>query len=164
MGPGEPRALKSRFFMSHSTGQPARGQFRAPGVRVSVRCAAQRAGGPAGGTGGYDEAPPRIHRLAGALHTAPSTVLHGSPASPYADGGLSATRAPQAVRVVQETRPPSFSGLGRRPFTAVARVRIPLGVLGRIRLTDSPGSEIRFSRFERRRPGETHARPCSAVG
>src|SRR5690349_18929582 len=25
-------------------------------------------------------------------------------------------------------RPPSSSGLGRRPFTAVARVRIPLGV------------------------------------
>src|SRR6478672_9958255 len=32
---------------------------------------------------------------------------------------------PYAVRAV---RPPSSSGLGRRPFTAVARVRIPLGV------------------------------------
>ena len=29
-------------------------------------------------------------------------------------------------------RPPSSSGLGRRPFTAVARVRIPLGVRRRI--------------------------------
>jgi hypothetical protein len=27
-----------------------------------------------------------------------------------------------------QSRPPSSSGLGRRPFTAVARVRIPLGV------------------------------------
>ena len=32
---------------------------------------------------------------------------------------------PYAVGAV---RPPSSSGLGRRPFTAVARVRIPLGV------------------------------------
>ena len=39
--------------------------------------------------------------------------LAGSPAPPYAVGAV---------------RPPSSSGLGRRPFTAVARVRIPLGV------------------------------------
>src|SRR6185436_10024907 len=31
---------------------------------------------------------------------------------------------PEEIRI----RPPSSSGLGRRPFTAVARVRIPLGV------------------------------------
>lgn len=28
-----------------------------------------------------------------------------------------------------QSRPPSSSGLGRRPFTAVTRVQIPLGVL-----------------------------------
>ena len=32
-------------------------------------------------------------------------------------------------RASGRVRPPSSSGLGRRPFTAVARVRIPLGVL-----------------------------------
>ena len=39
--------------------------------------------------------------------------------------------APYAGRA-QAHGPPSSSGLGRRPFTAVARVRIPLGVRGRI--------------------------------
>ena len=35
---------------------------------------------------------------------------------------------PMMCRLPQGGRPPSSSGLGRRPFTAVARVRIPLGV------------------------------------
>ena len=46
-------------------------------------------------------------------------------------------------------RPPSSSGLGRRPFTAVARVRIPLGVLyfmpadlGKRRVTPPPLSRV----------------------
>ena len=39
--------------------------------------------------------------------------------------GVLARMAPRRAR-----RPPSSSGLGRRPFTAVARVRIPLGVQG----------------------------------
>jgi hypothetical protein len=48
-----------------------------------------------------------------------SMALTGSvtpPGAPYADGRS------------RSHRPPSSSGLGRRPFTAVARVRIPLGV------------------------------------
>src|SRR5205823_235646 len=34
--------------------------------------------------------------------------------------------------VLSPGTPPSSSGLGRRPFTPVARVRIPLGVSGRL--------------------------------
>jgi hypothetical protein len=40
-------------------------------------------------------------------------------------------------------RPPSSSGLGHRPFTAAARVRIPLGVLDRRSRQKSPGHDDR---------------------
>ncbi len=36
-----------------------------------------------------------------------------------------------SVRVCKTIRPPSFSGLGRLPFTQVTRVQIPLGVLAK---------------------------------
>src|SRR6476659_4966780 len=49
-----------------------------------------------------------------ATKTGRGRILAGVAARPYAVGAV---------------RPPSSSGLGRRPFTAVARVRIPLGVL-----------------------------------
>ena len=47
------------------------------------------------------------------------------PGVPYAYSSV-VIRIAQAVRGCPA---PSFSGLGRRPFTAVARVRIPLGSL-----------------------------------
>jgi len=68
-----------------------------------------------------------------------------------------AVGAEQLVEVsVPTSRPPSSSGLGLRPFTAAARVRIPLGVRGfdrRWSATAAQNSSIR----------ET-SRPCSAVG
>src|SRR5690606_15209656 len=64
--------------------------------------------------------------------------------SPYAYGGLGAPR-----RHGRPNGPPSSSGLGPRPFTAVARVRIPLGV--RTSTTSSTA-------------GSLTTRPRSAVG
>ena len=81
--------------------------------------------------------------------------------------------------------PPSSSGLGRRPFTAVARVRIPLGVrnaatrsswyskaLWRSWLARRPvtaevagSSPVRVATFVVRHPGWTRClRPGSSVG
>ena len=43
------------------------------------------------------------------------------------------------------TRPPSSSGLGRRPFTAVARVQIPLGVLANLTICKAKLDDIEFT-------------------
>ena len=43
------------------------------------------------------------------------------------------------------TRPPSSSGLGRRPFTAVARVQIPLGVLANFTICKAKFDDIEFT-------------------
>ena len=66
------------------------------------------------------------------------------------------------ARCVRGRWPPSSSGLGRRPFTAVARVRIPLGVRVLARLGGTAKDGLEFHRFTWRQQHTTW--PRSAVG
>jgi hypothetical protein len=58
-------------------------------------------------------------------------------------GNLYAGAVPDGIHMMPGLRPPSSSGLGRRPFTAVARVRIPLGVRRALVLRPTPRAEVR---------------------
>ena len=127
--------------------------------RVTAAAVAS-AGSPAGrsapnhaGQARSDRHRPAIHRSRGSRRgswirsASPyGTVLEVSFGVPYA------FQAPngQPLEAGVKAQPPSSSGLGRRPFKAVARVRIPLGVRA------SPSASVGR--------GACTARPRSAVG
>ena len=98
-------------------------------------------------------------RRSGANITGPPRARENgnAPEVPYAVGALSRQR-----------RPPSSSGLGPRPFTAVAPVRIRLGVRCRRRLGEGSGRALEFHRSHREQPGPVaqlvSAPPCHGGG
>ena len=91
--------------------------------------------------------PYRRGAVPGKTATLPTT---GGTAPPFGAGpplALCWSGSQGVVRRVHGRWPPSSSGLGRRPFTAVARVRIPLGVLVLARLGSTGPHGLEFHRF-----------------
>ncbi len=102
--------------------EPGWSSGRAPAARLRVRA-----------QGG--DTPPDPHARGARAHM-PTSDLSPRPECGYADVSVAARPGPPGRAA------PSFSGLGRRPFTALTRVRIPLGSPGNVIDMQGPVAQL----------------------